>query len=457
MSSRRAGLLVVAGLALTAACGADPDYFTVEELRDPESCMDCHPQHYREWSGSMHAYAADDPVFLAMNRRGQEATDGALGDFCVGCHAPMAVRLGLTTDGLNLDEVPQWAKGVTCYFCHSVDSVDELHNGKLTLASDGVMRGGLSNPVPSPKHRQAYSALLDAEAEESSTMCGACHDVVTPAGVHIEKTFAEWSETIFASDDPVRHLSCSACHMRSRTDVVAEVEGLDVPLRPYGVREHTFAGVDVALTAWPELDGQRAAIQRDLDPTLVSRLCVVPLDGGRIDLRLDNVGGGHMWPSGAAHDRRAWAEIIAYDATDTVIFQSGVVPAGQDPDPIADPSLWEMRERVYDDAGDEVKYFWEVRQTDDTLLLKPAVTVDQSDPRFDHSTTRSFGVAGIFQDIARVTARVYIRPLPYAVIDDLVASGHLAATVRDELPTFTLTGASQEWTPAAADLGGCVR
>ncbi len=454
---RSGSLLLALTVTLAAACGEEPDYFTTEELRDPENCMDCHPQHYREWSGSMHAYAGDDPVFLAMNRLGQEATGGALGDFCVSCHAPVAVRLGMTTDGLNLPELPQWSKGVTCYFCHSVDSVGELHNTGLVLADDGVLRGGLSDPVPSPKHRSAYSPLHDGESQQSSAMCGSCHDVITPAGVHIEKTFAEWSETIFAHTDPQRHLSCSGCHMKSRTDVAAEVDGLDVPLRNYGVHAHTFAGIDTALTPWPEMDAQREAIAEILDPSLLSRLCVVPLDGGRIDYRLDNVNSGHMWPSGAAHDRRAWAEVVAYDAAGDVLFSSGVVPAGEDPDPVADPSLWEMRELVYDDAGEEVLYFWEVRDYDRSLLLPPAVTVDPSDPRFDHSVTRSWSAAGFFQDIARVTATVYIRALPFAVIDDLADRGLLDPAVRDELPTLNLAGATQEWTPAAADLGGCVQ
>src|SRR5262245_36528104 len=71
---------------------------TREELVDSRTCMECHEDHYREWSGSMHAYASDDPVFLAMNARGQRETDGELGDFCVQCHAPMALREGATTD-----------------------------------------------------------------------------------------------------------------------------------------------------------------------------------------------------------------------------------------------------------------------------------------------------------------------------------------------------------------------
>ena len=55
------------------------------------ACKDCHPKHYTQWSGSMHAYASDDPVFVAMNKRGQR--EAQLGSFCLQCHAPMAVAL----------------------------------------------------------------------------------------------------------------------------------------------------------------------------------------------------------------------------------------------------------------------------------------------------------------------------------------------------------------------------
>ncbi len=432
-------------LLVLAACGGDPDYFTQEELMDPENCMGCHPNHYREWSGSMHAYAADDPVFLAMNARGQEDTNGELGDFCVTCHAPMAVRLGLTTDGLNLDEVPQYAKGVTCFFCHSVEGIEDDHNGALTIASDGVMRGGLSNPVPSPRHRLTYSTLHDADHSDSSSLCGSCHDVTTPAGVHLERTFAEWKETIFASDDPRQHLSCARCHMQERTDVAAEVDGLDTPLRDFGVHGHEFASVDTAVTDWPEKDAQLAAMETFRVSAVNPRICVSPADGGRLDYRLDNVGAGHMFPSGAAHDRRVWAEIHVYDAGDNELWSTGVVAEGVDPDP-TDPDLWELREFVTGADGNAVKYFWEVRETDSTSLLAPAVTLDPTDPRYDHSSTRSWSVSTIYPQIARVTAKLNMRALPYEVIEDL--------GLDIEIPTFTL--AELTWTSQLADLGGCV-
>jgi hypothetical protein len=451
-------LILVA--ALVVACGGEPDYFTEEELRDPQSCEGCHPQHFREWSGSMHAYASFDPVFRAMNARGQEETDGELGDFCVQCHAPLAVRYGLTEDGTDLDDVPDWAQGVTCFFCHSVESIGDEHNNDITLASDGVMRGGLSDPVPSPKHRSAYSELVDTDNQASSAMCGSCHDLVTPAGVHLEKTFEEWKTTIFADEDPRRHLSCGECHMVARTGAVAEDPDLDVPLREFGVREHTFAAVDLAVTPFPEIEAQRAAIERDLATTVLPRICLVPLDGGRLDVRLDNVAAGHMFPSGAAHDRRAWVEIRMYDAEDVELRSIGVVADGVDPDPVADPQLWEMREQAFDDEGQPVLYFWEVREVDDSWLLRPTVTLDPLDPDFDHSTTRQFPVFDIFTQIARITVAVHLRPLPYAVIDDLEASGHLppavAAEVRENLPTFTLRGSQLEWRDELADAGGCV-
>jgi cytochrome c553 len=81
---------IAAAVAATAAlgCGGD-DALPVAELMDPETCAGCHPKHFAEWQSSMHAYAADDPVFLALNRRrsrGDRRSRSA--SFCVGCHAP---------------------------------------------------------------------------------------------------------------------------------------------------------------------------------------------------------------------------------------------------------------------------------------------------------------------------------------------------------------------------------
>lgn len=438
----RASAAVAVGLAL-AACGS-PDYLPTEDLMKPETCMQCHPKHFREWSGSMHAYAGDDPVFLAMNARGQTDTGGALGAFCVGCHAPVALRLGLTTDGTNLASVPAWAKGVTCFFCHSVTSVGDTHNNPLVLAADDTLRGGIIDPIDNPAHRTKYSPLHDGNERASSSLCGSCHDIVNGHGVRLERTFEEWQTTIFADDrrPPLQQVSCGRCHMFSSTDVVADVAELDVPQRQNGRHEHTFAGIDVALTPWPETDAQRAAIDRDLRGALIPKLCFDP--AGRLAYTLDNVGNGHKWPSGAAQDRRAWVELVAYDAAGNVLYQSGVVSDGADPDG-SDPELYRMWDDIFDAAGDPTHMFWEVASHDDSTLLAPATTTCPSDPAFYHAREFVYPTLNPV-NVARITARTLIRSMPLALFDELGLDPSLAAQV----PTHELTGTRLEWTPATA-------
>jgi hypothetical protein len=445
--------LALAAAVLLAACGgSNPDYLPTEELMKPEACMECHPKHFTEWSGSMHAYAADDPVFLAMNARGQADTGGALGDFCVNCHAPMAVRLGMTTDGLNLSSLPQHVKGVTCFFCHSVASVEGDHNNPLVLAADDTMRGGLRDPGPvdSPAHRSMYSPYVDADAPESAAMCGACHDFQNSKGVHLERTFEEWKTTIFGQlDRPMSFLTCGECHMDPYTDVVADVPDIDVPQRQDGRRDHSFPGIDVALTPWPQQAEQLAAIEKFLKPTLNPKLCYNPEN--ELQYTLDNVGSGHMFPSGAAQDRRAWAEVIVYDASDNVLYSSGVVAPGVDPDP-AEPDLFRFWDDIFDDAGEPTHFFWEVASHDESTLLKPATTTCPSTPGFFHATIHDYPVTLNFANVARITARVLIRPMPFELLEEL----GIDPAIQGMMPTHEVTGTKVEWTPATEPDGYCV-
>ncbi len=94
------GAILPLGCSSTGSDAPRPT-FTAEQLRDPTQCKSCHATHYADWSRSMHAYASEDPVFLAMNARGQRETGGKLGTFCVQCHAPVAVNDKKTTDGLE--------------------------------------------------------------------------------------------------------------------------------------------------------------------------------------------------------------------------------------------------------------------------------------------------------------------------------------------------------------------
>lgn len=386
-------------------------------LLEPATCQGCHPDQFRAWSGSMHAYASDDPVFRAMNRRGQRETGGALGALCVGCHAPMAVREGATTDGLNLDDLPRELHGVTCTFCHSVTDVEGDHNNPLVLADDGVMRGQLVHPMATGAHASAHEPLVDGADPRSSHACGACHDVVTPAGLAVERTFAEWQTSLYAQ--PGTELSCIACHMKGADARAADVRG--APVRR--VASHALAGLDVATTPWPEADAQRAAIAADLEPSVSAKLCVSPGPGGlQLDVTLDNIAAGHAWPSGVTHGRRVWVEVAATAAGASVL----------------DDTSWTLGQRLLAADGREVEMPWDAAR-EESVLLPPAVTANPQDPGFYHAVTRSYHAP---PETDAVAVTVWIQPIAQAVLDDLAASGDLPP---QQAITFTARSTHRTW------------
>jgi hypothetical protein len=464
----------IVAIALAVAC-SDPK-LTVEELQDPTTCAGCHGKHYEQWSGSMHAYSSQDPVFVAMNKRGQRDTNGELGDFCIQCHAPMALLLGEAT-GANFDPdaLSPRAKGITCYFCHNVEQVTEDHNNGLVLAMDQTMRGGVRDPVDSPAHHSKFDENM-ASKTNNSRMCGACHDVVTPAGVHVERTFAEWKETVFAINDPQKFLplTCSGCHMFPSTEPIAETSSVNVGTRTFGFHEHAFPAIDQALTPFPQRDQQAALIDRDLKAALkvvgfrplgsqepYGGICVNP--DGTITVRIDSFNVGHMFPSGAAQDRRSWIELKAFNASGAVLFQSGVVPDGVDPEEINDPyvsctmpgnmSCSGFWDRTYKADNTPAHFFWEVARVD-SKLIKPQSTLDQNSPSYDHSSTVKYLVGpSVTSQVDRIEAKLKMRALPFEAVDDLIASGDLDPAVRGELKTLEPLGAQSTWRRATAGTG----
>lgn len=443
---RRAGVAsaILLGLLL-GACGDDETTLSRAELLDPETCKDCHPKHFDEWQSSMHAYAADDPVFLAMNRRGQRETGGELGDFCVQCHAPMALAEGATVDGLNLEELPQHLKGVTCYFCHNVEAVEGTHNNPLVLANDKTMRGGISGALANGVHKNAYSSLHDRDSAESSALCGSCHDIQTDA-VHLERTYSEWQDSVFATARFPQN--CSNCHMNSSDDVVADFPGVTSRKR----HSHSYPAVDTAMIDWPGKAEQLALVQYELDYTVESKICYNPATNA-MDVTLTNVGAGHMFPSGAALDRRAWVEIVARSG-EAVTMQSGVIADNESIDEVDDPLLWKMHDTGYN-AADEIEHmFWNITRIE-SELLPPSVTFDPNDPAFDHSVSRAYPLGGNPRP-DEVDIVVRLRAIDLAVIDDLIASGDLDPVFRERIKTFDLEKSRLRWTPELAGADLCV-
>ncbi len=435
-----------------------PGAVTREQLRDPETCKGCHPNHYREWSSSMHAYAAQDPVFVAMNQRGQRETHGELGDFCIRCHAPMAVIDKRTKDGLDLDHLPDKDRGVSCYFCHDVTGIDGDHNGMLRVANDTTMRGPIRDPLQPGVHRAEFSEMFEDTSPRSTAICGGCHDIVTQTGVHLERTrFAKSIETTYspksATGAPPAFDSCVGCHMPVRQAFVASFPG--ARLRTVLKHEHMWPGIDVPLTDFPHRDAQRAAVE---DCQLAKSVSFFTLEVTPPDLftfQLETTA-GHNQPSGAAQDRRMWLEVLAYDESGRLLDQvsSGNIADGEiedkpEGDPKRDPRLLMLRDRIYDTQGKPVHMFWQAAMSrvhpdgyESSVL--PGATTTYIEGR--HSVVKQYRARGPNGLPARVTARLRVRPIGLDVLQDLVDSGDLDPAILAQMPTLNF-GAHLEWTP----------
>jgi hypothetical protein len=440
---RLARLALAAAIWLGCGSGAPPTVaLTRAELEDPTVCQACHPTQYAQWAGSMHAYASEDPVFLAMNKRGQRETNGALGDFCVKCHAPLAVQEKLTPDGLNLADLQPQKRGVTCYFCHSTVSVDGTHDNPLMLAADGEsLVGPFADPVPGSPHKVSHSNLMDDLRAESAAACGSCHDIVNQHGTAIERTYREWQATLFAV--PPKGQTCNACHMPGQAGVPAAATST----RPRTIHDHSMAGIDLALTTFPAADAQKQAVQNLIDPTLVTSVCWNPR-AGVIEVDLDNAGAGHSFPSGASQDRRVWVEVTAF-AAGAVIYQSGVPAAGQTVESAPDPDLWMIRDCIFGADGKPLNMFWEAADYSSNEIpgSVPLTTTDPSSYTRSHiKNVYPGGGAMLATPPDRISVKVHVKAIADEVLADLVATGDLDPSFVGKIQPLTPLSGTIEWT-----------
>jgi hypothetical protein len=456
---------VVASAAVAlGGCGGGSSTTTLSQaaLMDPFTCQTCHPQQFQDWSGSMHAYATDDPVFQAMNKRAQRETNNALGTFCVNCHAPVAVREG-KTDGTNLDGLDRSMKGVTCYFCHSIEKVTDTHNNPLTLATNGALFGPFDDPVPGSPHNVSYSRLLDGATIDSANACGSCHDIVNLQGAHVERTFAEWGKTTL-SESPGGQ-SCSECHMVASSGAVSTT----TPDKIRRVHSHQFPAVDLAIGDLPAADSgsgvapqnaaQQAAAAAFLDTAVQETLCLNPVTH-KLLLTLDNVGAsGHSWPSGATPDRRAWVELVA-TAAGAVVYASGNTdPAGAFPsalpleDTSPDPDLWLIRDCLYDANGDQVQMFWQPSSVGTSNQLPGLLIQNVNDPTTfqTHFMLEYPSATTLPATPDEVKVTVHLQAIGDDVLASLVASGDLDPSVPPQIARYALGGSGTlDWTPNGA-------
>ncbi|MCA9021266.1 MAG: hypothetical protein KDA74_14045, partial [Planctomycetaceae bacterium] len=176
-------------------------------------CAKCHPDHYREWSVSPHAYAQLSPVFNAMSNKLIKLNNGTLGDFCIRCHTPVGMALSEPINMSNLDRPPSSREGVTCVSCHRINQAWGKGAGRQALVSGDINQvvygpmGGenlakvLANPDkygvlktnddPAIRGREIHAEAYQFFQLITPGFCGSCHDVFAPNGFRLEDAFSE--------------------------------------------------------------------------------------------------------------------------------------------------------------------------------------------------------------------------------------------------------------------------
>ncbi|MBZ0110956.1 MAG: cytochrome c family protein, partial [Thermoanaerobaculia bacterium] len=112
--------------------------FSENRFPSANTCATCHPDHYREWSVSPHAYAQMSPIFNAFHGTVLKLTNGTNGDFCIRCHTPVGMNLDEPEFMSNMDRHPTSREGVTCLVCHRLNKPYGKISGRLALVEGDI-------------------------------------------------------------------------------------------------------------------------------------------------------------------------------------------------------------------------------------------------------------------------------------------------------------------------------
>ena len=248
-------------------------------FKSSSTCKKCHEEIYQNWKKSLHALSFTDPIFVTAYQKAYTNTNGEAKRYCLNCHAPIARFSG----DVNADQMVT-REGITCDFCHSVESVD-LKNpvNPFTVNPDGPISASVKGGGSHGDHKSVYTKDF-----ASSELCAGCHDFKNRLGAHVGSTYTEWRSSPYAKDGT----ECQDCHMKP----VASNGGDKFP-------DHSLGRT---------LDSLRNAVTLKLVDAM--------RQGNRIGVKvaMTNSTIGHAAPTGTPM-RRLALEVKTYDARGTLI------------------------------------------------------------------------------------------------------------------------------------------
>jgi cytochrome c554/c'-like protein len=319
----------------------------------PEVCSGCHADKYREWRGSMHAIAFQDPIYQGELNKAVRVIGHDNARNCEGCHSPAGVVTG-DIKGAGLDGLGPVARaGVSCDVCHSVSGVSHAktptglpENASLILSPDrdtdkGTVRVKRGPFPPSPGCGAGFHECQESPLHLTAELCASCHqsthyEAHTPLG----STYTEWKASPYAQ----KGVQCQDCHMVDIKTFQRVADRLERPKREE--YRHFFNGANVLMYSLGEAAARRAgdedlasafrlqqtmAVER-LQSAADLELNPVYRDGAlaEVKVRVKNLRAGHSLPTHLTNIRQMWLEVTAKDASGKVVMKSGgIAPDGR--------------------------------------------------------------------------------------------------------------------------------
>ncbi|MFN2425510.1 MAG: hypothetical protein ABR587_03580 [Candidatus Binatia bacterium] len=411
--------------------GTQPSTIT-DPLATPSNCTGCHSDYgspekepWATWQGSMVAQAGRDPLtYAAMAIANQDAPHS--GEMCIRCHMPKGWLEGRSIPEDASATTAADREGVQCTACHRLvdpqlapgtppgdaaivaaltDPVVVVGAGQMVVDPDDTVRGpfDLIADLGFDPHAPTRNAL-QASFQQSSRMCGTCHEVRNPvfqrnmAGDYEisafdapgdpalafpeQQTYTEWELSDYSGmagvyapqfagdgdgvDGDYTVGSCQSCHMPRVTGKAAftGITRTNMPVHDL-VGANTFVPLIIPMHpvfgAEVDADVLAAGAARSLRMLRRSATVTATIETGVLSVRVTNEG-GHKLPTGYPDGRRMWLHVRAFDKDDAVVFESGEYDSVEADivgyhailsDPDYDPSLyvWETLQGMSADVA----------------------------------------------------------------------------------------------------------
>ncbi len=226
---------------VSAARAAHEALFLEDRFPSANTCADCHPRQYRQWSVSSHAYAQLSPMMVAFQNALNLKNSNTNGDFCLRCHAPTGTALGEPLSVSNYDRSPASREGVTCVTCHRVvqnfgkitgrypivegDIYDPVYNSSdgTALEQDILSQPDVYRVQPErgESGRAIHAETKPFFALSQPAFCGGvCHEVTSAGGFLTHEMLTEYKR----SPSSARGETCVDCHMGTEQGVVSDFD-----------------------------------------------------------------------------------------------------------------------------------------------------------------------------------------------------------------------------------------